>query len=66
MCKLKSQGFGFYNRSLFSNIRVNWFKTTPQFRIGIDQYINYYNNDRTKSNLNKMSPTKYRAHHYQN
>ncbi|WP_370516467.1 IS3 family transposase [Flavobacterium sp. 9R] len=32
----------------------------------LNEYINYYNNDRTKSNLNKMSPTKYRAHHYQN
>ncbi|QBN20648.1 IS3 family transposase [Flavobacterium nackdongense] len=29
-------------------------------------FINYYNNDRSKSNLNKMSPIKYRAHYYQN
>ncbi|WP_394350645.1 IS3 family transposase [Flavobacterium ichthyis] len=27
--------------------------------------MTYYNNDRIKSNLNKMSPIKYRAHHYQ-
>ncbi|WP_131481408.1 IS3 family transposase, partial [Flavobacterium jumunjinense] len=26
----------------------------------------YYNNERIKSNLNKMSPIKYRAHYYQN
>jgi putative transposase len=32
----------------------------------IKQYINYYNNERIKSNLNKMSPIKYRAHYYQN
>ena len=32
----------------------------------IKQYIDYYNNDRIKSNLNKMSPIKYRAHYYQN
>ncbi|WP_129748004.1 IS3 family transposase, partial [Flavobacterium anhuiense] len=25
----------------------------------------YYNNERIKSNLNKMSPIKYRAHYYQ-
>ncbi len=32
----------------------------------IDKYIIYYNNERIKSNLNKMSPVKYRAHYYQN
>ncbi|MGH2665448.1 IS3 family transposase, partial [Flavobacterium sp.] len=26
----------------------------------------YYNDERIKSNLNKMSPIKYRAHYYQN
>ncbi|MFV8346477.1 IS3 family transposase, partial [Flavobacterium macrobrachii] len=26
----------------------------------------YYNNERIKSNLNKMSPIKYRAHYCQN
>ncbi|QCV57237.1 hypothetical protein UN65_14820 [Flavobacterium columnare] len=30
-----------------------------------DLYIIYYNNDRIKSNLNKMSPIFYRAHYYQ-
>ncbi|OWP84156.1 hypothetical protein BWK59_06870, partial [Flavobacterium davisii] len=32
----------------------------------IQEYINYYNNERIKSNLNKMSPIKYRTHYYQN
>ncbi|MCZ8091622.1 MAG: IS3 family transposase, partial [Flavobacterium sp.] len=32
----------------------------------IDKYIIYYNNVRIKSNLNKMSPIKYRTHYYQN
>ncbi|MFV8391555.1 IS3 family transposase, partial [Flavobacterium sp. LB2P6] len=26
----------------------------------------YYNKERIKSNLNKMSPIQYRAHYYQN
>ncbi|MBQ0148973.1 MAG: IS3 family transposase, partial [Flavobacteriaceae bacterium] len=29
-------------------------------------YIYYYNNDRIKSNLNKMSPIQYRTHFYNN
>ncbi|MGH2664831.1 IS3 family transposase [Flavobacterium sp.] len=28
--------------------------------------MKYYNDERIKSNLNKMSPIKYRAHYYQN
>ncbi|WP_164975226.1 IS3 family transposase [Lutibacter sp. HS1-25] len=36
--------------------------TLPAFFIS----SNYYNNDRIKSNLNKMSPIQYRAHYYQN
>jgi transposase InsO family protein len=42
------------------------FKTMEQLKQGIKEYINYYNNDRIKSNLNKMSPIQYRAHYYQN
>ena len=42
------------------------FKTIKQLKIEIDKYIIYYNNERIKSNLNKMSPIKYRAHYYQN
>lgn len=32
MCKLKDK-LGFYNLSLSSKIRVNGFKTTPQFKM---------------------------------
>ena len=42
------------------------FKSIEQLKQEIDKYINYYNNERIKSNLNKMSPIKYRAHYYQN
>ncbi|MEM8522937.1 IS3 family transposase [Flavobacterium sp. PL12] len=42
------------------------FKSIKQLKIEIDKYIIYYNNERIKSNLNKMSPIKYRAHYYQN
>ena len=37
-----------------------------QLKKEINEYINYCNNDRSKSNLNKMSPIQYRAHYYQN
>jgi transposase InsO family protein len=32
----------------------------------INDYINYYNNERIKLNLNGMSPIQYRAHYYPN
>lgn len=37
-----------------------------QLKKEINQYINYYNNDRIKLNLNGMSPIQYRAHYYPN
>lgn len=42
------------------------FKSIKQLKQEINKYIIYYNNERIKSNLNKMSPIKYRAHYYQN
>ena len=42
------------------------FKSIEQLKQEINKYIIYYNNERIKSNLNKMSPIKYRAHYYQN
>ena len=42
------------------------FKSVDQLKKEINEYINYYNNERIKSNLNKMSPIQYRAHYYQN
>ncbi|MBF2708732.1 IS3 family transposase [Flavobacterium soyangense] len=32
----------------------------------MDEYIKYYNNDRSRSNLIKMSSIQYRTHYYQN
>ena len=42
------------------------FKSIEQLKKEIDKYVIYYNNERIKSNLNKMSPIKYRTHYYQN
>ena len=42
------------------------YTSLDQLKKEINEYINYYNNVRIKSNLNKMSPIQYRAHHYQN
>jgi putative transposase len=42
------------------------FKSIEQLKTEIHKYIIYYNNERIKSNLKKMSPIKYRAHYYQN
>jgi transposase InsO family protein len=42
------------------------FKSVEQLKQEIIKYIIYYNSQRIKSNLNKMSPIKYRAHYYQN
>lgn len=42
------------------------FRSIQELRNEIKQYINYYNHERIKSNLNKMSPIEYRAHYYQN
>jgi len=42
------------------------YKSIIQLKKEIQEYINYYNKQRIKSNLNKMSPIQYRAHYYQN
>jgi putative transposase len=42
------------------------FKSIEELKKEIKKYILYYNNDRIKSNLNKMSPIQYRTHYYQN
>lgn len=42
------------------------FKSIQHLKKEINKYITYYNNERIKSNLNKMSPIKYRTHCYQN
>ena len=55
--------FGILKSELFYLKKYN---SIEQLKMEIKEYINYYNNDRSKSNLNKMSPIKYRAHYYQN
>ena len=55
--------FGILKSELFY---IKKFRTIEELKNEIKQYIDYYNNDRIKSNLNKMSPIKYRAHYYQN
>ena len=42
------------------------FKSREELKKEISAYSIYYNCERIKSNLNKMSPIKYRAHYYQN
>lgn len=42
------------------------FSSIQELEREIKEYIHYYNNERIKSNLNKMSPIQYRAHYYQN
>jgi transposase InsO family protein len=55
--------FGILKSELFYLKKYN---SIDQLKNEIDEYIKYYNNDRSKSNLNKMSPIKYRARYYQN
>jgi transposase InsO family protein len=55
--------FGILKSELFY---IKKFRTIEELKAEIKQYIYYYNNVRIKSNLNKMSPIKYRAHYYQN
>jgi transposase InsO family protein len=55
--------FGIIKSELFY---LKKYKSIDQLKTEINEYITYYNNDRIKSNLNKMSPIKYRTHYYQN
>jgi putative transposase len=55
--------FGTLKSELFY---IKKFRTIEELKHEIKRYINYYNNKRIKSNLNKMSPIQYRAHYYQN
>jgi putative transposase len=55
--------FGILKSELFYTQK---FKSIEELKQKINKYIIYYNNERIKSNLNKMSPIKYRAHYYQN
>ncbi|HRZ75420.1 MAG TPA: IS3 family transposase [Flavobacterium sp.] len=55
--------FGILKSELFY---IQKFASLEELKHEIKQYINYYNKERIKSNLNKMSPIQYRAHYYQN
>ena len=55
--------FGILKSELFYIQKIT---SLEELKREIKQYINYYNSERIKSNLNKMSPIQYRAHYYQN
>ena len=55
--------FGILKSELFY---LKKYSSISQLKQEIKDYIIYYNNERIKSNLNKMSPIQYRAHYYQN
>ena len=42
------------------------YKSINQLKLEIEEYIDYYNNERIKESLKGMSPTQYRAHYYLN
>lgn len=55
--------FGIVKSELF---HLKKYDSIVQLKEEIKDYINYYNHDRIKLNLNGMSPIQYRAHNYQN
>jgi putative transposase len=55
--------FGILKSELFY---LKKYKSINELKQEIIEYIKYYNNERIKSNLNKMSPIQYRAQYYQN
>lgn len=55
--------FGILKSELFY---LKKFNSIDELKNEIKQYIYYYNNERIKSNLNKMSPIQYRTHFYNN
>lgn len=52
--------FGILKSELFYTKKFN---SIQQLKSEIKQYINYYNHERIKMNLNAMSPVQYRAHY---
>ena len=50
--------FGTLKNEFFYN---NTFTSIEEFKIELDKYINYYNNERSKYRLNGLSPVKYRT-----
>ncbi|KAA6430956.1 IS3 family transposase [Dyadobacter flavalbus] len=52
--------FGTIKSELFY---LNKYQSIDELKEAIKDYINYYNKDRIRLNLNGMSPVQYRAHH---
>jgi putative transposase len=57
------ENFGILKSELFYLKKIHIIRPIKK---EINDYVKYYNNDRIKSNLNKMSPIQYRAHYYEN
>jgi putative transposase len=45
---------------------LNKYESISQLKKDIKKYIEYYNNERIKKDLNGMSPIEYRTNYYQN
>jgi putative transposase len=45
---------------------LNKYVSIAQLKQDIKEYIEYYNNERIKLNLNGMSPIEYRVRYYEN
>ena len=55
--------FGILKSELFC---IQKFESLDEIKREVKQYLSYYNSERIKSNVNKMSPIQYPAHYYQN
>ena len=54
----------FFRNSKIRNLHIK-IASVEELKQEIRRYINYYNNERIKSNFNKMSSIFYLAHYYQ-
>ncbi|QRR02835.1 IS3 family transposase [Dyadobacter sandarakinus] len=52
--------FGTIKSELFY---LKQYRSVQELKTEIKQYIHYYNHDRIRLNLNRMSPVQYRTHH---
>ena len=53
--------FGVLKREMFYGHEFE-FKTLEQLKLAIEEYIDYYNNQRIKTKLKGMTPVQYRNH----
>lgn len=52
-------------KSFFGHLKTKFFyrsnfKTVPEFRARLDEYIDWYNNERIRCDLGGLSPVEYR------